>query len=132
MTLNYRVIVERYPFPNIVAGGSISVVKCSLYWTEIEKGKNKLARYVGSQEPTHHEVDNKPHHAPRGFLTGVEPTGSHSRQIADDGNLFVFSYFSLIPDWENFASPPKVSTTTTTLAGQRVRCVRKEVNSLAA
>ena len=38
MTLNYRVIVERYPFPNGVVGNSIYVVKSSLYLTE------KLAR----------------------------------------------------------------------------------------
>jgi hypothetical protein len=31
MTLNYRVIVKRYPFPNEVVGGSIPDVKSSLY-----------------------------------------------------------------------------------------------------
>ena len=39
MTLNYRVIVNRYPFPNGVVVGSIPTVKSSLYLT----GK-KLAR----------------------------------------------------------------------------------------
>ena len=34
MTLNYRVIVERYPFPNGVIGSSIPVVKTSRYLTE--------------------------------------------------------------------------------------------------
>ena len=34
LTLNYRVIVEKYPFPNGVVGGSIPVVKSSLYLTE--------------------------------------------------------------------------------------------------
>ena len=34
MTLNYRVIVERYTFPNEVVGGSISDVKSSLYLME--------------------------------------------------------------------------------------------------
>ena len=34
MTLNYRVIVERYPVPNVVVGGSIPVVKLSLYLRE--------------------------------------------------------------------------------------------------
>ena len=31
MTLNYQVIVERYPFSNGVVGSSILVVKSSLY-----------------------------------------------------------------------------------------------------
>jgi hypothetical protein len=34
MILNYRVIVERYPFMNGVVGGLISVVKFSLYLME--------------------------------------------------------------------------------------------------
>ena len=34
MTLNYQVIVERYLFSNRVVGGSIPVVKASLYLTE--------------------------------------------------------------------------------------------------
>ena len=34
MAQNYWVIVERYPFPNGVVGGSISAVKSSLYLTE--------------------------------------------------------------------------------------------------
>jgi hypothetical protein len=42
MTLNYRVIVERYPFPNGVVGGSIPVVKSSLYLTH-QKNKIKIA-----------------------------------------------------------------------------------------
>ena len=33
MTLNYPVIVERYPFPNEADGSSISTVKSSLYLT---------------------------------------------------------------------------------------------------
>lgn len=37
MTLNYHVILERYPFPNEVVGGSVPVVKSSLYLTEKEK-----------------------------------------------------------------------------------------------
>ena len=31
MTLNYRVIVERYPFPNGMVGSSIPALKYSLY-----------------------------------------------------------------------------------------------------
>ena len=38
MTLNYWVIMERYPFPNGVVGGSIRAVKSSLYLT-IKKSK---------------------------------------------------------------------------------------------
>ena len=34
MTLNYWVIVERYPFLNEVVGGSIPAMKASLYLTE--------------------------------------------------------------------------------------------------
>ena len=34
MTLNYRIIMERYPFPNGVVGGSIPIVKSSLYLTK--------------------------------------------------------------------------------------------------
>jgi hypothetical protein len=48
MTLNYRVIMERYPFPNGVVGGSVPVMKSSLYLTEERKKEN-----VGGQEPTH-------------------------------------------------------------------------------
>jgi hypothetical protein len=33
MTLNYRVIVERYPFPNGVVDNLIPVLKSSLYLT---------------------------------------------------------------------------------------------------
>ena len=33
MALNYQVIVERYPFPNGMVGGSILTVKSSLYLT---------------------------------------------------------------------------------------------------
>ena len=33
MILNYWVIVERYPFPNGVVGGSIPALKSSLYLT---------------------------------------------------------------------------------------------------
>ena len=35
MTLNYRVIVERYPSMNGMVGGSIPTVKCSLYLMRI-------------------------------------------------------------------------------------------------
>jgi hypothetical protein len=35
MTINYRVIVKRYPFPNGVVGGSPPGVKFSLYLTGI-------------------------------------------------------------------------------------------------
>ena len=34
MTLNYWVLVERYPFPNGVVGGSIPIVESSLYLME--------------------------------------------------------------------------------------------------
>jgi hypothetical protein len=34
MTLNYRVMVERYPFWNGVVGGSSPAMKSSLYLTE--------------------------------------------------------------------------------------------------
>ena len=44
MSLNYRVIVERYPFLNGMVGNSIHVVKSSLY---LSGGGG-----VGSQEPT--------------------------------------------------------------------------------
>ena len=37
VTLNYQVIVERYPFLNGVVGGSILVVKSSLYLTREKK-----------------------------------------------------------------------------------------------
>ena len=43
MTLNYQVIVERYPFPNGVVGGSIPAVKSFLYLTE-KKTKKKKTR----------------------------------------------------------------------------------------
>ena len=42
----------------------------------------KLAKWLGSQEPTHRKVGSKPHTAPRGFLSRVEPIGSYSRRIA--------------------------------------------------
>ena len=38
--------------------------------------------YFYKQEPTHHKVGNKPHPAPRGFLSMVGPMGSNSRRIA--------------------------------------------------
>ena len=34
VTLNYRVILEGYPFPNGVIGGSIPAAKFSLYLTK--------------------------------------------------------------------------------------------------
>ena len=76
LTLNYRVIVKRYPFPNGVVGSLIPALKSSPYLME------KLARYVGSQEPTHYKVGNKPHPAPRGLLSRGGPTTSNSRRIA--------------------------------------------------
>ena len=33
MTLNYQVILKRYPFPNAVVNGSIPTMKSSLYLT---------------------------------------------------------------------------------------------------
>jgi hypothetical protein len=73
MTLHYRVIVERYPFPNGVVGGSIRAMKSSLHLT----GKTS-------------EVRRKPrtHLAPRGFLSRVGPTSSNSRQSARCWYLF--------------------------------------------
>jgi hypothetical protein len=44
MTLNYQVIVERYPFPNGVVGGLIPAVKSSLYLTEEEKKTSQVSR----------------------------------------------------------------------------------------
>ena len=41
MTLNYWVIVDRYPFLNGVFGGLIIVVKSSLYLTGEKKKKKK-------------------------------------------------------------------------------------------
>ena len=76
MVLNYRVIVERYPIPNGVVGGSIPIVKFSFSLTK------KLARWVGSQELTHCKIDGKYHLAPRGFLSRVGPTDSNSRRTA--------------------------------------------------
>jgi hypothetical protein len=77
MTLNYWVIVERFPFLNGVVGSSIPTMKSFLYFT----GK-KLSRWVRSQEPTHRKISNKPHPAPRGFLSRVEPTCSKPHQVA--------------------------------------------------
>ena len=76
MALNYRVIVERYPIPNGVVGGSIPIVKFSFSLTK------KLARWVGSQELTHCKIDGKYHIEPRGFLSRVGPMDSNSRRIA--------------------------------------------------
>ena len=47
MTLNYCMIVAKYPFPNGVVDDSIPTVKSSLCLTE------KITKHVGSQEPTH-------------------------------------------------------------------------------
>ena len=49
----------------------------------------KLVRYVGSQEPTHCKLGNKPHLAQRGFLSRVGPTGSNSCRIAQ---CWLFTY----------------------------------------
>ena len=43
---------------------------------------NLLSTWQKNQEPTHRKVSSKPHHAPRGFLSKVGPTGSNSRRIA--------------------------------------------------
>jgi hypothetical protein len=94
MTLNYRVIVERHTSPNEMIGGLIPTVKSFLYLTW------KLARWAGSQEPTHHghKVDNKPHHAPRGLLSMVGPTCSNSRRIARCW-LFIYWFLTPIVEW---------------------------------
>ena len=42
MTLKYRVVVERYSFPNEVVGGSNSAVKSSLYLTREGRGQPKF------------------------------------------------------------------------------------------
>jgi hypothetical protein len=47
MTLNYRVIVERYHFPNGVVDGLIPIVKSSLYLTPKKKKKNKKKKKLG-------------------------------------------------------------------------------------
>ena len=41
MTLNYNVIVERYPFPNGGVGDSIPAVKFSLYLMEKKERKKE-------------------------------------------------------------------------------------------
>ena len=52
ITLNYRAMVERYPFSNGVVGGLIRVVKFSLYLTERGKGKGtKKASQVLREKP---------------------------------------------------------------------------------
>jgi hypothetical protein len=51
-----------------------------------------VARYVRSQEPTHHKVGSKRHLTPRRFfLSRVGPTGSNSRRIAQRW-LFVYLF----------------------------------------
>ena len=76
MTLNYRVKVERHPFPNGVVGGSMPPVIFSLYLTE---KTNQVGR---KPRADHRKVGSKPHPAPRWYLSRVEPTGSNSRWIA--------------------------------------------------
>jgi len=44
MTLNYRVIVKRYPFLNEVVGSLIPAVKSSLYLTGEEKKTSQVSR----------------------------------------------------------------------------------------
>jgi hypothetical protein len=83
MTLNYLVIVERYPFLNGVVIDSILAVKSSLYLTK------KLAKHVESQEPTHNKVGSKPHLAPRGFLSRVRPLNSNPHRITQ---CWLFDY----------------------------------------
>ena len=58
ITLDYRVSVNMFSFPNEMVGGAIPAVKFSLYLME------KRTKYVGSQEPIHYQVHNKPHLAP--------------------------------------------------------------------
>ena len=80
-TLNYQVLVERYPFLNGVVACLIPVVNLLFTW----QGWKTIIFFfkkVGSQEPNHCKVGTKPHHAPRGFLSMVGPTCSNSRQIA--------------------------------------------------
>ena len=55
---------------NGMVSSSIPIVKSSPYLTD-----KILARYVGSQEPTHRKVGSKPHPTSRGFLSRVGPTG---------------------------------------------------------
>ena len=44
MTINYWVIVERYPFPNEVVGSSIHALKSSLYLIIIKKITSQVGR----------------------------------------------------------------------------------------
>ena len=88
-TLNYRVIVERYPFVNKVVGGSIPAVKSSLYSTE-----KTLARWVGSQEPTHRKVGNKLHPAPEDSWVGH---GQHAQihvKLPDVGCYLLWMFYN--------------------------------------
>ena len=55
-----------------------------------------VARQVGSQDPTHRKVGNKPHLASRGFLNKVGPTGSKSRRIASTLSVM---FIRLIGTW---------------------------------
>ena len=56
-------------------------------------GRLKLAKLVGSREPTHRDVGNKPHPTlGGGFLSGVGSTGSNSRQIV---GRWLFMYDTL-------------------------------------
>jgi hypothetical protein len=61
MTLNYWLMVERYPFSNGVVDNLIPVVKSSLHLME---------------KPTHRKVGNKPYFTSSRFLSKVRPTSS--------------------------------------------------------
>ena len=52
MILNYHVIVERYPFPNAVVGGSKPTVRSSIYLTE---AKNEKEEAKEKNKPTNQQ-----------------------------------------------------------------------------
>ena len=85
MTLNYRVIMKRYPFVNGLVAGSILTVKSSLSLTE----RQRLA-----MSPPTTKVVSKPHPAPRGFLSKVGPTSLKLHRIA---RRWLFIYLFIYP-----------------------------------
>jgi hypothetical protein len=89
MTLNYQVILEKYPFPNGVVGSSSHVLKSSLYLT------GKIGQVGRKPRAPHRKVGSLPHHPPRGFLSKVGPTCSNSRRITRHLN-FSFPYSTII------------------------------------
>ena len=97
MSINYKAIVERYPFMNEVVGSSI--FRCEIFSL---LDKKKLSMKVGSQEPTHRKVGSKPHLAPRGFLSKVGPTCSNSHRIV--GRWF-HSFIDGLPLAKNLSVP---------------------------